>query len=276
VILLGEPIAGARLVVFDTETTGLSPLDDRIIEIAAISMVGGVETGRFESLIDPGRPIPEELTRLHGITDEMVRGKPRFSEVVARFLQFAADSVLAAHNAPYDISMLLVPGLAAGLRPPGSPVLDTCRMARRLLRSDNYRLSTLALSLGIEMPVAHRAMADVQACAGVLRACLERLGPAATLEQAEAAGGVRLRFGGLLPEVGPLPARLTLLGEALTAASKVRISYRGGSHGDAPRAITPLLLLELNGSLNVSAHCHIDGTLKNFRLDRIAGALPAL
>jgi len=268
-------LASSRIVVFDTETTGLSPVLDHVIEIAAAAIENGEVTARFESLIDPGAPIPEEVSAIHGITDEMVRGQPPFKEVGAKFLEFIGADILAAHNAPYDVSMMIVPTLAAGLVPAGNPVLDTCRLARKLIPSPRYGLSALAKTLGIAMPVAHRAMADVEACVEVFRACMKALGPAPTLAEAEEAGGARLTFGSGPQDERRLPERLSALEEALRAGRDIVITYKGGSHGDAPRPIKPLFLLELDGELTLSAHCHLDRALKNFRIDRIAGARPA-
>lgn len=262
----------SRIVVFDTETTGLSPADDHVLEIAALALENGVETGRFESLIDPGVPIPPALTAIHGITDEMVRGRPPFAEVAAGFLEFAGDAILAAHNAVYDVSMLIVPMRAAGLAPRGNPVLDTCRLARRLVASPSYKLTVLAKTLGIPMPTAHRAMADVEACTALFRVLLDRLGEGATLGAADRICRSRLDFGPGPRLFPPLPPRLAALEEGLRAGSRVEIVYRGGSHGEVPRAITPLFLVELDGSLDVAAQCHLEPMLKNFRLDRIAAA----
>jgi DNA polymerase III epsilon subunit family exonuclease len=270
-----HPLSAARIVVFDTETTGLSPTQDHVIEIAALALEGGAETGRFETLIDPGVPIPEALTAIHGITTEMVRGQPPIAAAARRFLEFAGDSVLAAHNAPYDISMLIVPVITSGLRPRGNPVIDTCRLARRLISSPNYQLGTVARSLGIPMPKAHRAMADVEACAEVLKACLARMGAEATLAGVEQRSAARLVFGAAAAPPEIKDDRLALLDAAMREFRHVEIVYRGGSHGDQPRTITPLFLHEIDGKINLSADCHIERALKNFRLDRIASVRPA-
>ena len=270
-----RPLRETRIVVFDTETTGLSPLRDRIVEIAALSLENGRETGRFEELVDPAIPIPPELTKLHGIDDSMVRGKPLIAEVAARFLEFAGDACLAAHNAPYDMAMLLRPAFQSGLAPAGNPVLDTCRLARRLVDAPNYQLGTLAGMLGVDLSRAHRAMPDVEATSGVLLECIRRLGDEASLAGAEKASAARLSFGGGAPDGRELPLRLEAMDAAMRSGAPVEIVYRGGSHGDAPRTITPIFLLELDRLLNVAAVCHIDDCLKNFRVAQIAKARPA-
>jgi DNA polymerase III epsilon subunit family exonuclease len=272
---LNQALAGSRIVAFDTETTGLSPVRDRVIEIAALSMVDGVETGRFESLVDPEIPIPPELVQIHGIDDGMVRGKPRFQEVAARFMEFVGDGILAAHNAPYDLAMMIGPALRAGLRPAGNPVIDTCRLSRRLVEAPNHQLGTVARVLGIEISRAHRAMPDVEATASVLQECLRRMGDKITLADVEQISAARLTFSDGGSDKNLLPHHLQAIGNAFRSGGRVEIVYRGGSHGDRPRAITPLFLLELDGRLNVSALCHIDDIIKNFRIGQLLSARPA-
>jgi DNA polymerase-3 subunit epsilon len=261
-----QPLTDGRLVVFDTEATGLSPARDRVIEIAAIAYEDGRQNGTFESLINPGIPIPEALTAIHGIDDEMVKDSPPFKEVAAKFLDFIEGSTLAAHNSPYDMAMLFRPMVDEGMEPEGNPVIDTCRLARRLINSPNYQLSTLASALGIDTGNAHRAMPDVLACAAVLFECLNLLGRNATMAEVENSSAARLRFGRDVDVFDSPPKHLVGIQHGIDARKPVRIVYKGGSHGESPRVITPLYLAELDGSLAVSAICHINGGLKNFRL----------
>ena len=98
----------SRAVLFDTETTGLDPLNgDRIIEIALVELVRDLPTGqRLHLLIDPERDIPEEATRVHGMTRADLRGKPRFAEVADQILAFIGTDPLVAHNAPFDFGFM--------------------------------------------------------------------------------------------------------------------------------------------------------------------------
>ncbi len=97
-----------RSVLFDTETTGFEPLTgDRVIEIAAIELINDLPTGeQFHALLDPERDIPTETTRVHGITNAHVEGKPKFAEIVDGMLKFFGDSPLVAHNAPFDFAFI--------------------------------------------------------------------------------------------------------------------------------------------------------------------------
>lgn len=98
----------SRSVLFDTETTGLEPLTgDRVIEIAAIELFNDLPTGnQFYALLDPERDIPGESTRVHGITNAHVEGKPKFAEIADKMLEFFGDAPLVAHNAPFDFGFI--------------------------------------------------------------------------------------------------------------------------------------------------------------------------
>src|SRR3954452_2295874 len=95
---------GQRSVLFDTETTGLDPLNgDRVIEVAALELLNDLPTGKhFHALIDPQRAIPPEASRIHGFTNADLAGKPLFAEIAQSLADFFGDSHLIAHNAPFD------------------------------------------------------------------------------------------------------------------------------------------------------------------------------
>jgi len=114
-----------RSVLFDTETTGLNPLaGDRVIEIAALELFNDLPTGvSFHRFVDPERDIPEEATRVHGISREFLVGKPLFAEIAEDLLAFIADHKLVAHNAPFDFGFL-----DAEFSRLGHPKLDRLRM----------------------------------------------------------------------------------------------------------------------------------------------------
>ncbi len=98
----------SRSVLFDTETTGFDPLTgDRVIEIAAIELINDLPTGeQFHVLLDPERDIPADSTKVHGITNAHVEGKPKFADIVESMLEFFGDAPLVAHNAPFDFNFI--------------------------------------------------------------------------------------------------------------------------------------------------------------------------
>jgi DNA polymerase-3 subunit epsilon len=173
---LGTPLSEVTFVVLDLETTGGSPNDCAITEVGAVKLRGGECLGRFETLVNPGVPIPPLITVLTGITEAMVLPAPRIAEVLPPLLEFVGEAVIVGHNIRFDISFLDA-ALVAHHRPRlTNRVVDTLGIARRLVRDDvpNLRLSTLARHLRVPTEPNHRAYADAQATAEVLHALLER------------------------------------------------------------------------------------------------------
>jgi len=160
----------ATFVVFDLETTGLSAARSRIVEIGA-HRVEALELGEtFETLVNPGTPVPAAITALTGIGQGDVRGAPSADLAVRRFLAFAGDAVLVAHNARFDMAFLdrAVERLTG--RRVAAPVVDTVWLARRLLhgRTGRFGLAHLSHFFGTSAQPCHRALADASATAEIL------------------------------------------------------------------------------------------------------------
>ncbi|MDC7121775.1 DEDD exonuclease domain-containing protein [Cellulomonas fimi] len=177
---VGTPLSDVTFVVVDLETTGGTPADCAITEIGAVKVRGGEVLGEFQTLVDPGGPVPPYIQVLTGITTAMLVGAPRIETVLPSFLEFARDSVLVAHNAPFDIGFLKAAAARTGHAWPGNKVLDTVRLARRAVTRDevpNHKLSSLAALFGASVTPNHRALSDARATVDVLHALLGRLGP---------------------------------------------------------------------------------------------------
>jgi DNA polymerase III subunit epsilon len=183
---LGSPLIATTFVVLDLETTGLSPDRDRITEVGAVRVRGGEVLGELRTFVHPGRPIPPAVTAVTGITDAMVRDAPGPAVVVPTLLEFLGDAVLVAHNAAFDVGFLRAATHRLGLGPFEPVVVDTARLARRLVRDEvrDCRLATLAVHLRARHRPEHRALADARATVDVLHGLLERAGSlgATTLE----------------------------------------------------------------------------------------------
>ncbi len=154
-------------VVFDIETTGLSPQDCKITEIGAIKIVNGKITDRFSQLINPQVPIPQNITELTGISDEMVADKATIDEVLPNFLDFCEGAVVVAHNANFDCGFIRYNAAALNL---GfhNKVIDTLKMSRELFPNERkHSLEAVCKRLDISLENHHRAVDDASATAEV-------------------------------------------------------------------------------------------------------------
>ncbi len=173
---LGTPLHAVTFCVVDLETTGGSPETCRITEVGALRLRGGECLGTFQTLVNPGVPIPPSITYLTGITETMVLPAPLIEEVLPAFLEFARGSVLVGHNLRFDVSFLDAALLAAGYQRLGHRTVDTCSLARRLVRDEvpNCQLGTLATQLRLPHRPTHRAFDDAAATADLFHLLLER------------------------------------------------------------------------------------------------------
>jgi DNA polymerase-3 subunit epsilon len=218
---LGEPLREVTFVVVDLETTGGSSLTESITEIGAVKVRGGEVLGEFATLVDPGRSIPPQITMLTGITDSMVYDAPQISAVLPSFLEFIRGTVLVAHNAPFDVGFLKAACARLGLPWPGPAVVDTVRLARKVLskaEAPSVRLSALASLLGARVAPDHRALTDARATVDVLHALFERLGSLGVHSLSELQDASR--------DVAPERRRKRRLADQLPAAPGVYL-FRG-------------------------------------------------
>jgi DNA polymerase-3 subunit epsilon len=175
---LGAHLMDVPFCVLDLETTGLSPDGDAITEIGAVRYSLGVETGRFQSLINPDLPIPPRITVVTGITQAMVIDAPKIGEALPSLLEFIGDAVIVGHNVRFDMSFLNAASIRLGYGRIPNRSVDTLRLAQRLVRKDvrSFKLSSLAAHFGSPVTPNHRALDDTLATAHVFWALLERAG----------------------------------------------------------------------------------------------------
>ena len=156
-------LAEATYVVFDVETTGLSAVYNKIIELSAVKMYKGNVIEKFEYFIDPGHPLSQTTINLTGITDEMVRGSKTEKEVLVLFAEFAKDHILVAHNASFDMGFLNTSNARQDLPENVNPVIDTLELSRFLHpQLKSHRLNTLAKRYGVALEQHHRAIYDAE------------------------------------------------------------------------------------------------------------------
>ncbi|MBC6416079.1 MAG: 3'-5' exonuclease [Bdellovibrionales bacterium] len=164
-----------RFVSFDLETTGTLSYKDDIIEVGAILFEEGKVKDQFQTLVSIEGSIPAEASQVNGITDEMLKNKPSIEEVLPLFSEFCGDSLIVAHNAPFDFQFLLRVIQEHRVIAPKGLVLDTCQLARKtFFRLANYKLSTLCSYLKIEGNSFHRAESDAYYCGQLFLAILKK------------------------------------------------------------------------------------------------------
>ena len=173
---LGTPLHEVTFCVLDFETTGGRRNSDRITEIGAVKYQGGKELGTFQTLIDPGRSVPPEITVLTGITTVMVSRAPKIEHVLPTLLEFLGGAVLVGHNVGFDLGFLNAALERSGRKHWKGQKVDTLAISRRLLRNDvpNHKLSTLARCLRLDNQPSHRALDDAKATADLLHRLLEQ------------------------------------------------------------------------------------------------------
>lgn len=171
-----QSVAEVTFVAFDFETTGLSSGRDSIVEFGAVKFKAGKVLDSFQSLVDPGRPIPSEASKVSGITDAMVKGQPDITAVLPGFLDFIGDSVLIAHNADFDAGFLRAAIQKQGLPSLGNLIIDTVGLSRRAFPGQKaYNLQFLVSYLNIPPNQAHRALDDSLMCMKVFLAASDAL-----------------------------------------------------------------------------------------------------
>jgi DNA polymerase-3 subunit epsilon len=177
---LGRPLRDLTFCVVDLETTGGSAAAGSMItEIGAVKVRGGEVLGEFQTLVNPHTQIPAFIAVLTGISNSMVSDAPPIESALPAFLEFAAGCVLVAHNAPFDVGFLQHFAREQGRPWPRFEVLDTAKLARRVITRDdapNCKLSSLARVFNSATTPNHRALSDARATVDVLHGLMERLG----------------------------------------------------------------------------------------------------
>ena len=182
-INIGETqLSETTFAVLDLETSGGSPKSGAgITEIGVVKVRGGAVLGTFQSFVDPGHSLPPFITQLTGITDAMLLSAPFIDEVLPTLFEFLGspdETVLVAHNSPFDMSFLKAAALAHEFAWPHYLTVDTARLARAVLDHDevvNCKLGTLAEFFNAQTSPNHRALDDALATVDVLHGIIERL-----------------------------------------------------------------------------------------------------
>ncbi len=274
-MLREKPIKETPIVVFDTETTGLSP-DSYIVEIGAVKVVGSRIVDSFCCLVRPPLPIPSNVVQIHGIDNRMVKDAPSFCEVAGRFLEFIRDALLVAHNAPFDMKILTTNLLRVGRPLPENPVLDTCRTIRNLFPGlPSYSLKSLARFWRSPYGGFHRASSDAKHTAYIFLCAMNKCGISqhAPVEELLKTFGPPLYFSRFAKLYKPKAPKDTMdvIVRAIETGKLLEIGYE---NGELKRRVVPLNLFSNHSRWYLRAQCVVDGRERLFRMDRIKWVRP--
>jgi DNA polymerase III epsilon subunit family exonuclease len=258
-------------IAFDTETTGLSSLEGRVVEIAAVKFdFSGQVIEKYSELVNPRTAIPEDVIRVHHITDNMVAGKPDIGDVLPRFIEFIGEenNILIAQNAVFDIGFINHESLRKEIKLPRNTIIDQIDLTRVAFPDlSAYGLETVCRQFGIVDHQSHRAMADAVLVMKLFIHCLRTLAfPARALTVLNDIN--HYSFGGPMA-VQIDETKLKLIKNALETGKMLEIIYSGGSLRGRSRRIQPLIMFNRDGIAYITARCLLSNADKQFRLDRI-------
>ncbi len=273
---LGIPIRDLSFVAFDLETTGLSGLTARIVELGAVRIsCGEVTKTKFSTLVHPLTKIPEDASLVHGIRNEDVANAPGIDEALGLFEDYLnEDDILVAHNAPYDLEILAFEYARTSRKILNRITIDSCAWASQAISAPNYRLGTLAKALSIESKRFHRAADDAEVTAKIFCFLAQKVGWNKTLSEIASIypGILILKRVSISSNDITLPEELQDIGRAMKEGSDVVMVYSGGSHGFKERRIAPRTLIRRGSSVYMEAWCYESRQIKTFRIDRIKSA----
>jgi len=259
------------LIAIDLETTGLSPLRHMIVELAAIK-VTPTEVTTYSSLIDPEIPIDPFVIAIHGITDEMVKGQPKTTEVIKKFFEFADGLPIIAHNAKFDLGFIVFHAFINKIAVTTQKIYCTITVARKCFPEfDGHKLKTLCERLNVKLENHHRALDDAYACLIVAARCIEKaIADGRNLEML-----LQSSFQFTLDQFKEnsfyqLPKHLREMEEYLGKNKSILIRYDGGTEKrDELRAIRPVAILPLPAGSILYALCEKDNHHKTFKIKKI-------
>lgn len=265
------------ITAFDLEMTGLSPLLDKIIEIAAVKLMPDGEVKIFHQLINPLITIPEHTIQFHGLRNEDLKDQPALKVPLKSFLQFIDNTPLLAHNGMFDASFMIVGmhenGLVAGL----SDVFDSCKLSRLIFKSkrskqltapENNKLSGLANFYEIKF-THHQAMDDAIVCLKVFAQLLiEHKNNHANTPIKDLAFLFKLNS---FKQAGEyiLPNKIAAIKPWVQAQTTFEMKYKGGSMKGEFRKVKPLSLLALPQGLVLYAECLVTNINKYFQVKKV-------
>lgn len=259
-----------EFVIFDVETTGLSPqMGDRVVEVAALRVKGLQAVSQFHSLVNPGRDISSSAYLVNGISPQMLLGAPTSAEVFPDLLEYLSGAVIVGHNIKFDLDFLNAEAARLGMVLSDEiQSLCTVAMSKAFLPElGRHALSVVAYHLGIETPQEHRALSDVYMTYDVLKklfAIADRkdIGDLQTL--------VTLFGHETQKKKERLQQTMLAIEQAIRSNQMLQISYFSSEQSAMTfRKVTPTKIVKRRGSWNLQGFCHLRASDRIFRIDKI-------
>lgn len=256
------------LAFLDVETTGLSAAyDDRICEIGIVRTSGRKVLSKFESLVNPGRPVSFGALAVHNISDAMLADAPSFSDLSGKIMEMLEGAVVVCHNSMFDLSFLAHELELCGIEMPDFETADTLRIARRYFDFPSNSLGNICDYLGVEMDARHRALADAEATFQIflhMRSALESKGMSDVKKLFTPMPDLNVAM--LRKRIVTIPP---VMEEALKNKSKLSIRYISASGTETTRVVQPLQVINRQDSMYLVAYCDLRSGERTFRIDRI-------
>lgn len=263
----------ARWAILDFETTGLSPIGDRLVEVGCVQLDADFNVvGELNELINPERPIPEAVTAIHTITWDMVRDSPNECEMMPQIMGALEGCTLVAHNAKFDADFLAMALQRCQWEVPDLRVVDTVALAKQAMPAmRSYRLGTLTKALKIELTDAHRAIHDARATAELFKTCMARLKLQTVEDVFAQVGGFTLRTMLESPDDPAQRALAAKLREIMEVQESIDIDYLSQSTGRTWRKVIPQALTQRRAEFLLEAYCYYRDDTRSFKLSQIRG-----
>ena len=254
------------VAVIDSETTGLQP-GTRLVELACcIVDTDLVEIIRsFETMVNPGMPIPADVTAIHGITDAMVVDAPNAGNAIMSMLEFMGDvNITVIQNAPYDMGIILWDAARHDVIMPALMFVDTVEIAKSLKLTKNNKLETLAEFHSLKrVGSAHRAASDVNLCARYFLLHHDY-------------SPVPLPWASSYSFVHDFPQYLSDLPSLVADAAPLTFVYKDAKDNESERTITPYGWANHTSGLHFHGYCHLRNERREFRADRVVSRIHAI
>lgn len=276
----GDKVNKVSFVFFDLETTGLSPQwGHEICEFGAVRSVGGEVVDSCSMLINPGRPIPPEKFSISGITDVMVKDAPRFDEVYPTIMSCFGDSILVAHNAPFDVKFLSFTFQKYEYPALDNIILDNLQISKKIHPNfPSHSLMALKSRFGIYEEHDHRALDDSEALSTIFNKYLEELKDEDVITVGDLLEfhGPALPFPELQVDMALVnPVFLELVEEALKAEKELSMGYSSAASQSVTRwYFKPVQVFEKGEYIYFKAQCNANIDEMVFRLDRVVDMKP--